>query len=65
MDFTTILFIFLGVALAIYILVMIEAATDRGIKLKKKPFEEKGEEEASKEAQKEKEPHWPPEEESS
>jgi len=64
MDFTTILFIFLGVALAIYIIVMVEAATDKGLikdKLKKLTSEK---EEKGKEAQAEEKP-WPPKEEES
>lgn len=58
-----ILFIFLAVALAIYIIVMVEAVTDKGLrgKLKKETSEteEKGEEAQGEPAEK----PWPPKEE--
>lgn len=64
MDIPTTLFLFLAAALAIYIVVMIEAATDKGhIKDKLKKLtsekEEKGEEAQGEPAEK----PWPPKEE--
>lgn len=63
MDVPTILILFLGAALAIYVVVMIEAVTRSPDEKPFSRFKKEKKKEPKKEQKKEKEKEWPPKEE--